>query len=192
MRRTERAIIRSSSVRMTRTVTRALFAEITSEFWAFCASFNERWQLGQLCGEVLHQCDFRREMVRGIGTDAPQFLQHGLIYALGLAITRVSMHDPTELMKLSLAFCSSNSTRSGTQATWLGASIPRSLIWFARPGVLAAKVEAFSVSLGVDGGGGLHGHSRIVFFVVLVFIRWCSVVDYPDIFHHKFEFAHRA
>ena len=32
-------------------------------------------------------------MVRGKGTDAPQFLQHCLINALGIAITRAAMHD---------------------------------------------------------------------------------------------------
>ena len=49
--------------------------------------------LGKLRGEVLHQRDGGGEMVRGKGTDAPQFLQHCLINALGLAITRAAMHD---------------------------------------------------------------------------------------------------
>ena len=50
-------------------------------------------RLGKLRGEVFHQRDGGREMVRGKGTDAPQFLQHCLINPLGLAITRAAMHD---------------------------------------------------------------------------------------------------
>jgi hypothetical protein len=32
-------------------------------------------------------------MVRGKGTDEPQFLQHGIIDAHGIAITRTAMHE---------------------------------------------------------------------------------------------------
>jgi len=49
--------------------------------------------LGKLRAEDFHQRDGVGEMVRGKRTDAPQFLQHGLVYADGVAITRAAMDN---------------------------------------------------------------------------------------------------